>query len=65
MVHLWKKKNKICNYRGKIQEAVTDNMTVLSIYKCSITKLKFYLNQFVDDICKGKIFATKTQATLA
>lgn len=57
MVHLWKDKNKIYNYRGKIKEAIIDNIVVLNIYKCIITKLKFDLHLFVEGKCKRENFS--------
>lgn len=49
MVHLWKKKSKIYNYRIKIKEIIIANIVVLNIYKRNITKLTFNLYLFADE----------------
>lgn len=56
MVHLWKDKKKIYNYRGKIKAEIIDNLVVLNMYKYTITDFKFYLPLLADDKYKRKNF---------
>lgn len=60
LLYLWYTYGKIrikYIYRGKIKEAIIDN--ILNIYKCDITKLKFYLHLWMTNV-KSKIFTTDT-----